>query len=118
MRPGTIVWMLHRRRPWAPALVERETLNGTLIGALCAAVVLVFAPPAQDLAAHVYRASAAVRDGHARTAICFAHDDTDGVPCGAVHEPVVDQVADAARPRRSNERTRASNSSVANGLTR
>ena len=32
-------------------------LAGALIGAACALAVLLFAPPAQDLAAHVYRAS-------------------------------------------------------------
>jgi hypothetical protein len=49
--------MLHRRRPSLAVLVGREPLIGALVGAVCAAAVLVFAPPAQDLAAHVYRAS-------------------------------------------------------------
>jgi hypothetical protein len=35
----------------------RAPLNGALIGAACALLVILFAPPAQDLAAHVYRAS-------------------------------------------------------------
>jgi hypothetical protein len=34
-----------------------EPVAGALIGAVCALGVLLFAPPAQDLAAHVYRAS-------------------------------------------------------------
>jgi hypothetical protein len=36
---------------------RREPLVGALIGTACAVAVLVFAPPAQDLAAHAYRAS-------------------------------------------------------------
>src|SRR3954454_23558806 len=39
------------------ALVAGEPLIATLIRAACAGAVLIFAPPAQDLAAHVYRAS-------------------------------------------------------------
>jgi hypothetical protein len=35
----------------------REPLIAALIGTACAVAVLLFAPPAQDLAAHVYRAS-------------------------------------------------------------
>ena len=34
-----------------------EPLAGALIGAACALAVILFAPPSQDLAAHVYRAS-------------------------------------------------------------
>jgi hypothetical protein len=39
------------------AFAGREPLVGALIGTACAVAVLVFAPPAQDLAAHAYRAS-------------------------------------------------------------
>ena len=39
------------------AFARREPLVGALIGTACAVAVLVFAPPAQDLAAHAYRAS-------------------------------------------------------------
>ena len=35
----------------------RDSLNGLVVGGLCAVIVVLFAPPAQDLAAHVYRAS-------------------------------------------------------------
>jgi hypothetical protein len=41
-----------RAAPW-----RSELAGGALIGAICALVVVLFAPPAQDLAAHVYRAS-------------------------------------------------------------
>lgn len=37
--------------------MRSEPLAGALIGAACALGVVLFAPPAQDLAAHVYRAS-------------------------------------------------------------
>ena len=37
--------------------IGREPLIGALIGTACAVAVLLFAPPAQDLAAHAYRAS-------------------------------------------------------------
>jgi hypothetical protein len=40
-----------------PVLAGREPLIAALIGTACAAAVLLFAPPAQDLAAHAYRAS-------------------------------------------------------------
>jgi hypothetical protein len=56
-RPRRIDLMLQRRRRAAAALVGPEALIGALVGGLCASAVLVFAPPAQDLAAHVYRAS-------------------------------------------------------------
>ena len=49
--------MLHVRLCRSAALTEREPLVAALIGAACAGSVLIFAPPAQDLAAHVYRAS-------------------------------------------------------------
>ena len=42
---------------WVAAQVRRESALCALIGAGCALAVIVFAPPAQDLAAHVYRAS-------------------------------------------------------------
>ena len=47
--------LLHRLR--AASSPGREALTGAGIGTACALAVLVFAPPAQDLAAHVYRAS-------------------------------------------------------------
>ncbi|HET6175263.1 MAG TPA: hypothetical protein VFD90_21845 [Gaiellales bacterium] len=49
--------MLLMRTARRTALEEREPLLCAAIGAACALAVLVFAPPAQDLAAHVYRAS-------------------------------------------------------------
>ena len=39
------------------ALRSREPLQCALIAACCALAVLLLAPPAQDLAAHVYRAT-------------------------------------------------------------
>jgi hypothetical protein len=44
-----------RRRP--SPIRSSEPLAGALIGAACALAVIFFAPPSQDLAAHVYRAS-------------------------------------------------------------
>jgi len=49
--------MLHARLRRSATLIGREPLVAACIGAVCAASVLIFAPPAQDLAAHVYRAS-------------------------------------------------------------
>jgi len=49
--------MAPTRMPGFASPLRRELLGCALIGAVCALAVVLFAPPAQDLAAHVYRAS-------------------------------------------------------------